>query len=224
MSQRKILLLEPNYKNKYPPMGLMKISTYYRCRGDDVRFFKGDLKTFAAHLLFEEYLKNADKEKSTVDNLIYNYIVKRGALKIIEYIKTGRHSTLKIIEEFSSLSSDKEKCTIEDLLHVMSDYRRRYRDEDYPKFDRVEVTTLFTFYWEETINTIKFAKKFCKTIQDVRVGGISSSLVPEYIQNDTGIYPHIGLLKEPFTRDRDEKGNVIIDELPLDYSILEEID
>ncbi len=224
MSQRKILLLEPNYKNKYPPMGLMKISTYYRCRGDDVRFFKGDLKTFAAHLLFEEYLKNADKEKSTVDNLIYNYIVKRGALKIIEYIKTGRHSTLKIIEEFSSLSSDKEKCTIEDLLHVMSDYRRRYRDEDYPKFDRVEVTTLFTFYWEETINTIKFAKKFCKTIQDVRVGGISSSLVPEYIQKETGIYPHIGLLKEPFTHDRDEKGNVIIDELPLDYSILEEID
>jgi hypothetical protein len=35
---RKILLIEPNYKNKYPPMGLMKLATYYRRRGDDVRF------------------------------------------------------------------------------------------------------------------------------------------------------------------------------------------
>lgn len=41
---RKVLLIEPNYKNKYPPMGLMKIATYYRRCNDDVRFFKGDLK------------------------------------------------------------------------------------------------------------------------------------------------------------------------------------
>ena len=32
---RKILLVEPNYKNKYPPMGLMKIATYYRRIGDE---------------------------------------------------------------------------------------------------------------------------------------------------------------------------------------------
>lgn len=37
----KILLVEPAYKNKYPPMGLMKISTYHRGRGDTVRFYKG---------------------------------------------------------------------------------------------------------------------------------------------------------------------------------------
>ncbi len=37
----KILLVEPNYKNKYPPMGLMKISTYHKNRGDEVTFFKG---------------------------------------------------------------------------------------------------------------------------------------------------------------------------------------
>jgi hypothetical protein len=37
----KILLVEPNYKNKYPPIGLMKISTYYKNKGDFVEFHKG---------------------------------------------------------------------------------------------------------------------------------------------------------------------------------------
>ena len=37
---RKILLIEPNYKNKYPPMGLMKLHTYFRKCHDDVRFLK----------------------------------------------------------------------------------------------------------------------------------------------------------------------------------------
>ena len=47
MGKRKVLLVEPNYKNKYPPMGLMKLATYFRRRGDDVRFYKGDMKAFA---------------------------------------------------------------------------------------------------------------------------------------------------------------------------------
>ena len=37
----KILLVEPNYKNKYPPIGLMKISTYFKKKGDFVEFHKG---------------------------------------------------------------------------------------------------------------------------------------------------------------------------------------
>ena len=37
----RVLLVEPNYKNKYPPMGLMKISTYHKMQGDDVHFVKG---------------------------------------------------------------------------------------------------------------------------------------------------------------------------------------
>ena len=44
--KRNILLLEPNYKNKFPPIGLMKLATYFRLRGDNVVFYKGDLKEF----------------------------------------------------------------------------------------------------------------------------------------------------------------------------------
>jgi radical SAM superfamily enzyme YgiQ (UPF0313 family) len=36
-----LLLVEPAYKIKYPPLGLMKISTYHKSRGDEVVFYKG---------------------------------------------------------------------------------------------------------------------------------------------------------------------------------------
>jgi hypothetical protein len=44
MANKKILLIEPEYKNKYPPLGLMKIAQYHgpRGKGDHVRFIKGD--------------------------------------------------------------------------------------------------------------------------------------------------------------------------------------
>ncbi len=37
-----ILLVEPDYKNKYPPIGLMKIASFHRQRGDFVEFYKGE--------------------------------------------------------------------------------------------------------------------------------------------------------------------------------------
>jgi hypothetical protein len=51
MKMERVLLVEPNYKNKFPPIGLMKISTYYKGKGDFVEFHKGllpqnEAKTF----------------------------------------------------------------------------------------------------------------------------------------------------------------------------------
>jgi len=52
-------------------MGLMKLATYYRSKKKyDVRFFKGDLKNFAATLLAEELLdtfNDAKLKKQTPD-------------------------------------------------------------------------------------------------------------------------------------------------------------
>ena len=55
--QRRVLLVEPNYKNKYPPLGLMKLATYHRNRGDYVRFFKGEFKDLISDVYADEAIK-----------------------------------------------------------------------------------------------------------------------------------------------------------------------
>ena len=42
MNGKHILLVEPGYPNKYPPLGLMKLASYHRRRGDTVFFVKGE--------------------------------------------------------------------------------------------------------------------------------------------------------------------------------------
>ncbi len=37
----KILLIEPDYRSKFPPLGLLRISTYHKSRGDSVTFSRG---------------------------------------------------------------------------------------------------------------------------------------------------------------------------------------
>ena len=54
------------------------------------------------------------------------------------------------------------------------------------------------------------------------VGGIAASILHKQVLQETGIEPICGLLNKPGILDADS--NEIIDELPLDYSILEEID
>jgi len=47
MAGKRILLIEPGYKNKYPPLGLMKLAQYHGPHGkkDYVRFIKGEDRT-----------------------------------------------------------------------------------------------------------------------------------------------------------------------------------
>lgn len=205
---RKVLLIEPNYKNKYPPMGLMKIATYYRMQGDDVRFYKGDMKALAVDLICEDLIEHLE--------IVYPEVFwKEYYPSLFEFIKIGRYS---ILDEYEIFSSD-------EVLDIVKEFRKRYRDKEYftkPRFDKVGITTLFTFYWDITIDTINFAKQLCKNEKDVMVGGIMSTLLPDEVYEATGIHPFEGLLDKPGVIDSGDK--LIIDQLPLDYSILEEID
>lgn len=138
----RVLLVEPNYKNKYPPMGLMKISTYHKMLGDEVRFVKG-------------YDHEVDEET----------------------------------------------------------------------WDRIYVTTLFTFDFDVDVETINHYKLLANNIKDLYVGGIMASLMPDRIVAATGIdRSHIltGLFTDTSVVGDDNDINV--DELPLDYDILEQID
>ena len=205
---RKVLLIEPNYKNKYPPMGIMKIATYYRMKGDDVRFYKGDMKSFAVQLICEDLIEH-------LEIIFPDVFWKDYYPTLFQFIKIGRYSILEEYEVFNS----------EEVLDIVKEFRKRYRAKEYftkPRFDKVGITTLFTFYWDITIETINFAKQLCKNMDDVMVGGIMSTLLPNEVFEATGIHPFEGLLDKPGAIDPGD--NLIIDQLPLDYSILDEID
>ena len=86
-----------------------------------------------------------------------------------------------------------ESLIINSLLKY---YRRYFRNKEYfyPEnriYDKIAITTLFTFYWDITIDTINFAKQLCKNEKDVLVGGVMASILPNYIQKETNIYPII---------------------------------
>lgn len=136
-----ILLIEPSYKCKQPPLGLMKISYFHKkILHDYVRFTKGELPP---------------------------------------------------------------------ALRGM-------------KWDRVYVTTLFTFEWKVTIEAIEYAKTLVDSIDKITVGGIAATLLPEQFYEATGIRPVCGLLNEPGKLGL--PGDECIDQIVPDYSMLDDID
>ena len=136
-----ILLIEPNYKCKQPPLGLMKISYFHKnVMHDYVRFTKGKLPSELAGT----------------------------------------------------------------------------------KWDKVYVTSLFTFEWKETIEAIEYAKTLVDSIDKVSVGGIAATMLPEQMYEETGIRPVCGLLNEPGKLGL--PGDECIDQIVPDYSMLDDID
>jgi radical SAM superfamily enzyme YgiQ (UPF0313 family) len=96
---REILLIEPPYKVKYPPLGLMKIATYHKMRGDQVTFAKGCLP----ELQFQEW-------------------------------------------------------------------------------DRVYVSSLFTYYWRDTVKTIRYYQSVVSHPSEVVVGGVLATLMKDELE------------------------------------------
>lgn len=209
---KKVLLIEPNYSNKYPPIGLMKLSTYYKNLGGwEVTFFKGDLKMFVIERIADRCIEEFNYIDSTID-----WFLKRD--EFIEYIKTRKK---EVIERLATERSDMELI----LLAKLDDWKNYYWKgtwKDHPEWDRVGVTTLFTFYWDITVETINFAKLLVKKKKDLMVGGVLASIQPKELEEATGIKPWVGILGQPGVLDKGD--TQIIDNLPLDYSILDEIE
>jgi hypothetical protein len=215
---RNILLIEPNYKNKYPPIGLMKIATYHRMLNDKVTFFKGDLKELITDLLTKKCIEKLYNIDDTINwNAHYENIKK--------YLRNGKPL------DYYGFPFEKSKYQIL-LENAIIEQKKNFQSKSYekkPLFDRIYVATLFTFYWKITVETINFAKTLVKNNSDVFVGGISATLLYDDIIEQTGITPIKGLLSKPKMLDKNNKilgkhKDIIVDILPLDYSILDETD
>ncbi len=156
MAKNRILLVEPGYRNKYPPLGLMKLASYHRERGDFIKFVKGE-------------------DESVLTEV----------------------------------------------------------------WDRVCVTTLFSFEWKRTSKSIDFAIRAAGSQPErVFVGGIAASLMrDEFVKEArwTGVRFIAGLLSGPpakalqLSHDDGDFGTEDINEQPIeervpDYSILDHID
>lgn len=208
---RNILLIEPNYKNKYPPIGLMKIATYHKELGDKVTFYKGNLRDFILKQVYIKCINNLQNIEPKVnwnvqESLIISFIQKKD---------------LSFFDNEYFLNS-KNKPLIKDCLTYYRSYYLKGKYKQEPHWDRVCVTTLFTFHWKITIDTIEFAKNLVYNKNEVKVGGIMASLLADDIKKATGVAPITGLLDRPKILDNDNE--IIVDEEPLDYSILDEIE
>jgi len=210
--KKKALLIEPNYSNKFPPVGLMKIATYFRNKPEwEVVFYKGDLKAFVIERIIEHLVSDLmDNDTSDINWHIYKDI-------LTEFVKTRKKEHL---EKLPLENTDTAPLLLS-YINEAKDYYWKGTWEHNPEWDYVGVTTLFTFYWDITVETINFAKKLVKDTNNLMVGGVLASIQPIELEKATGIKPHIGILG-PGGIDPDDTQN--IDELELDYSILDEID
>ncbi|HOD98187.1 MAG TPA: hypothetical protein PLU95_06485 [Syntrophales bacterium] len=139
MGSRNILLVEPRYPTKFPPLGLMKLSTYHKALGDRVHFVKGPDK-----------------------------------------------------------------------------------DVPYEYWDRIYITSLFTYHWKITLEDILYYKNMLHgDTSRIYIGGIMASLMPDELWKETGICPMIGILDKPGLLDGDN--DLVVDDMIPDYDLFDKI-
>lgn len=87
-------------------------------------------------------------------------------------------------------------------------------------WDRVYITTLFTFHWKNIVETIAFYKESVGgTVSKIYVGGIMASLMADDIYEETGVYPITGVINSP--KQIGLSGDENIDLLAPDYELLD---
>jgi len=82
-------------------------------------------------------------------------------------------------------------------------------EELHENIDKIYISTLFTYYAEDTIKCINFYKENYPKAE-LEVGGVFATLMPEYIKEKTGITSFIGYSKE-------------LDRIIPDYSLVKEM-
>ena len=87
--KRKVLLVEPAYNNPYPPLGLLKISTWHKRKGDDVQIIK-DTPHSVNLDLFEKKERCYKRLKEHYDLIYITSLFTYQAHYVIETIKYYR--------------------------------------------------------------------------------------------------------------------------------------
>ena len=92
-------------------------------------------------------------------------------------------------------------------------------------WDRIYITTLFTFDFAISVETILHYMRLVNDVSALYVGGIMASLMPDNIVEATGI-DRAHILTGLFTNTSvvGDNNDINVDQLPLDYDILEDVD
>lgn len=92
------------------------------------------------------------------------------------------------------------------------------KDIPYEYWDRIYITTLFTYHWKITLEDILYYKSMLHgDTSRIYIGGIMASLMPDELWKETGISPMVGLLDKPGLLDGDN--HYVVDNMIPDYSL-----
>ncbi len=133
-----VLLVEPNYRSKFPPLGLLRLAAYHKAKGDRVTFTRG---------------------------------------------------------------------TVEELRAL--------------PWHRIYISSLFTYELPRTVKTIKYYRSAVDSEENIIVGGIGATLLPDYIQQRVSCRIVTGPLTHPRMLGRER---IPIADYTPDYSLIDASD